>query len=881
VTGGFDRPELLDRVAADHGAPLTVVAGPAGIGRTALLTALAERLRERDRPVVSLRLAPLDRRMPLHAVAAVALRLAGLRGRTGPDLPVYGGPGEPARHAAALAGALRRLSDVVVLVDDAQWMDAWSLEVAGLALRQLAGSSVRCVCAVRTPAGATGAEGRAVLARLRADGLAHLVPLPPMSRPRVAALVAGDVRARPHPALLDAVVRASRGVPAAVRATVDGYRRAGVLRVAGGVAYLTDPGHPPEPSADAPLLDPLRALGSPAWPVAKAAAALHPLGAALPALAGAAAGLDRAEVDAALDTLRTHRVLRADRGGGWHFRVPVTAAALRSALGEYERRRLATLAVDALWRGAARCDDPHYLPEQLRVAGRLVDRSRAATQLLAAGAAAAAHRDPGSPRRPRAQASAVAPTRAAGWLRAAAALTDDPAERARALLELLLAAGRHGDYGGALRAAEELLAERRADLPASWLVEAELGYLVALRGVRDLAALDSIAAGTGELPGGVPPGPPARAAAADLLGSVAGPDSPLSAWAVPPEEAAAPPGVAWARMSRLARARAVAGDLAGAVRVVARQGYAVTDLTDPDRCLLAWLRGHWREALDLALTSIATDVVVAHPPAGGALYRAAAEILFGWGWPVRATALIEAGRAERLALPALTTSTAAEVMAALGGAAEAVQLVHAALRAGGQDPARPGVDELWLAHTELARARGERGAARLGVAETGRAAKEVGTDTRVLHHLLARVAADGDEAAARSAVRLARGLGQPFTLARTLERVVRWTGSRSSLLREVYELFGGLEALLHRHRVRILMNRHAVAVPARGETVTENERLLARLVAQGLSNRQLAAVLQTSEKGVESRLSRLFARTGYRSRVELAAAVLDGADPPG
>jgi DNA-binding NarL/FixJ family response regulator len=64
-------------------------------------------------------------------------------------------------------------------------------------------------------------------------------------------------------------------------------------------------------------------------------------------------------------------------------------------------------------------------------------------------------------------------------------------------------------------------------------------------------------------------------------------------------------------------------------------------------------------------------------------------------------------------------------------------------------------------------------------------------------------------------------------------------------------------------------------VPDRGPTAAENDRLLATLVAEGTPNRQLATVLQVSEKSVEGRLSRLLRRTGYRSRVEIATAVFN------
>jgi DNA-binding NarL/FixJ family response regulator len=82
--------------------------------------------------------------------------------------------------------------------------------------------------------------------------------------------------------------------------------------------------------------------------------------------------------------------------------------------------------------------------------------------------------------------------------------------------------------------------------------------------------------------------------------------------------------------------------------------------------------------------------------------------------------------------------------------------------------------------------------------------------------------------------------------------------------------------LLHRSVLRNLMRTHGIPVPGRQATVAENERLLAVLVTDGLGNKQIATLLDTSEKSVEGRLSRLFSRTGYRSRVELAAAMLTG-----
>jgi len=113
-------------------------------------------------------------------------------------------------------------------------------------------------------------------------------------------------------------------------------------------------------------------------------------------------------------------------------------------------------------------------------------------------------------------------------------------------------------------------------------------------------------------------------------------------------------------------------------------------------------------------------------------------------------------------------------------------------------------------------------------------------------------------------------------LALVLQRLVHHGGAEPRLLSDAYELLGSLDAVLYRAWARNLMREHGVKVPGRKETVAENERLLAMLAAAGLTNKQLAAALRTSEKSVEGRLSRLFLHTGYRSRIELSTAILNG-----
>jgi DNA-binding NarL/FixJ family response regulator len=55
--------------------------------------------------------------------------------------------------------------------------------------------------------------------------------------------------------------------------------------------------------------------------------------------------------------------------------------------------------------------------------------------------------------------------------------------------------------------------------------------------------------------------------------------------------------------------------------------------------------------------------------------------------------------------------------------------------------------------------------------------------------------------------------------------------------------------------------------------VSERERQIAELVAEGRSNKQVAATLFLSEKTIEHNLSRIYAKLGVRSRVELAGRI--------
>ena len=62
---------------------------------------------------------------------------------------------------------------------------------------------------------------------------------------------------------------------------------------------------------------------------------------------------------------------------------------------------------------------------------------------------------------------------------------------------------------------------------------------------------------------------------------------------------------------------------------------------------------------------------------------------------------------------------------------------------------------------------------------------------------------------------------------------------------------------------------------AAGEPLTERERAVARLVAEGATNREIARVLFVSPKTVERHVSNTFRKVGVRNRAELAARLRD------
>jgi DNA-binding CsgD family transcriptional regulator len=142
-------------------------------------------------------------------------------------------------------------------------------------------------------------------------------------------------------------------------------------------------------------------------------------------------------------------------------------------------------------------------------------------------------------------------------------------------------------------------------------------------------------------------------------------------------------------------------------------------------------------------------------------------------------------------------------------------------------------------------------------------------------------AAHGDDESARTWIERAleahERLPQPFELGRTLlaQATIERRGKRRTTARDAatkaLEIFDGLGAPLWAERAAAEIARIPGRTGRPSTELTETERRVAELVAQGLSNKEVAAALFVSVRAVEANLSKVYAKLGIRSRTQLAS----------
>lgn len=158
-------------------------------------------------------------------------------------------------------------------------------------------------------------------------------------------------------------------------------------------------------------------------------------------------------------------------------------------------------------------------------------------------------------------------------------------------------------------------------------------------------------------------------------------------------------------------------------------------------------------------------------------------------------------------------------------------------------------------------AAGDRQAAERTADELGELVARINTRQARLYWLVARLAIRPADRIAEAAAQLADELGDRFLAARAQL-------STADTLRTAYGTFRELGALHWQKLAADLLRDNGITV--RPPTVlADADRKLIEMIAAGATNGDVAAALGVTEKAVEGRLTRLYRRTGLRSRADL------------
>ncbi|KOU57050.1 hypothetical protein ADK57_40240 [Streptomyces sp. MMG1533] len=167
-------------------------------------------------------------------------------------------------------------------------------------------------------------------------------------------------------------------------------------------------------------------------------------------------------------------------------------------------------------------------------------------------------------------------------------------------------------------------------------------------------------------------------------------------------------------------------------------------------------------------------------------------------------------------------------------------------------------------------------------AETERWHARLGGTALQATALIVRALDERDVAIAHKAVEFTRARGDRSELMRACMTAACLADDPRPWFQEAHEIARSLGDDLQRTTITESMRASGVAPPDdhTGRTgpaaLSGLEGPISALVGRGLTNRQVARELGVSEKTVENNLTQVFAKTGCRSRLDLALAVMEG-----
>jgi DNA-binding CsgD family transcriptional regulator len=875
---------------------LALVRGPAGIGKTSLLRAATEEWAAVGAALLWLDPTPSTADGASDAVDAVDALLRAVRDGFA-QLAVPGlaesisslsrlrsRADDPARQAAlrsALGALLYRICanrPCVLVLDPVE-----AARDAAVVLESARHAGCLAVATCRTdPSPPAGVEELTVLAD-------HVIELADLPAEVIERLVTRSTAPHLDESLLPAL-RASLGPlfgnPGTVLATLDALHASGRLAVVVSRQCLVDRLRPIPLPADHVLLDHVRQLGPTARQAITLVATLGWLRVDDVDTLADAIVVDVHELGLAVDALVAAGVFVVDALGYVSARCSALAQSLVEEVGEQAVRATHAALAGRLPAHQDLCEHAVVLAEHMTLAGDEFEPDAAALDWLVTAAEGTVDDDP---------------WRASGWFEAALRhLPEGDPRVPRILAQVMRTAVRTAQYDLLGR-----VAERHCGAPHGPVLRADLAsaaMLASLHTGRPLAestrrALWDVGTGpfafgdwwfgTGDELGNPPreEGRVERWTGTTPLLSAA--ERYLVAMALTGDVEAcrrmlarlhAEDGDAARDAARLVGA-GLLGDLVTVLRMVLGPRYgipAVGVLATYHRVVQGYERGGWLDALSAARELELLDATTTQVHQRARLL--AAEICAERG-DARQAAEWLAMVTEGAGFGALRAWVRCGMRSRVGHPGDELPAALAAYQTTLASGVRSGLDALLRRSVEAAVESGNRrlAAELLDEAERSRAAHDMANADEVV--FFAYGIAHDNMVCARAAADLARGRGHLPDLARACLVAGRLAEQPQEWLQEAYEVARLLQAPFLRGQVTAQMRARGVTVQrGRGARMpfSPTELRIIELLRDGLTNRQIATAVQVSEKTVESYLTRLFARTGYQSRIELAAASLDG-----
>jgi DNA-binding NarL/FixJ family response regulator len=334
---------VLGRVdqAPATGLVVVQVVGEPGIGKTSLLSEAERRLRDRGLAVLASASDVLGKRIPYGAVTALVRSLPpdGIRAEALAALEVDEDSGtwfgRACDRVARLLTELTATGPAVVLVDDLDHVDDDSLALLTLVLRRVSAAPLVLVTASRSPA------GTALLDRVEQHAEVVRLELAPLSGEAVTRIVESVLRTPVDDGLAREVLRRSDGNPFFVTEIARSLRELDLVTVDGDGARLAVPPDAIRLTRREALLRRVAPLEHDAHLVARAVFRRVRLD-QIPLLARVASLPEETVVAAFDELLRAHIVVHDDELG-YRFSHALVGEALYQEVGPAQRRHLHSL----------------------------------------------------------------------------------------------------------------------------------------------------------------------------------------------------------------------------------------------------------------------------------------------------------------------------------------------------------------------------------------------------------------------------------------------------------------------------------------------------------------------------------------------------------